>query len=119
MTNNFEIFGKSIKDPGKHKNGDFYDHTILDNKLVILALADGVGSKNYDWLASQTACKLFIGFCKEQLGENYTSDDIRKICNQVDFEIVHHTEENCKGMLTVFSAILWSPKNDSVHLINI
>jgi len=119
MTTKFEIFGKSIKDPEKHKNGDFYDYAILDNKLVILALADGVGSKNCDWLASQTACKLFIQFCKEQLGENYTPDDIRKICNQVDFEIAHHTEENCKGMLTVFSVIVWSPKNDSFHFINI
>ncbi len=119
MTNNFEIFGKSIKDPEKHKNGDFYDYIILDNNLLVLALADGVGSKNCDWLASQTACKLFIQFCKEQLVENYTSDDIRKICTQVDFEIAHHTEENCKGMLTVFSAIVWSPKNDSFHFINI
>jgi len=119
MTNNFEIFGKSIKDPEKHKNGDFYDYAILKNQVVVLVLADGVGSKNCDWLASQTACKLFIRFCNEQLEENYTSDDLRKICTQVDFEIAQHTEENCAGMLTVFSAIIWSHKNDSFHFINI
>lgn len=54
----FDFAALSICDPNKTKCGDAYQ--IFDNteeKLLILALADGVGSCVCDWKASEMTAK--------------------------------------------------------------
>ena len=52
MNGKFEIAGKSVKDPAKQRNGDSFRYAVSAQGLVLLSLADGIGSRNCDWLAS-------------------------------------------------------------------
>ncbi|WP_338765533.1 protein phosphatase 2C domain-containing protein [Bernardetia sp. ABR2-2B] len=118
MTNNFEIVGKSIKDKEKTKNGDSFNHIILENNMVILTLADGVGSKNCDWVASKEACDSFINYSQDLLGKDYTETTLLGICNKID-KGISNAPDTCKGMLTVFAAVIWDIDKNHIHFINI
>jgi PPM family protein phosphatase len=57
----FDIYHSSVKREGKLKNGDNFNFAELnDEQLVALCVADGVSSCPKDWLASDTACSIFI-----------------------------------------------------------
>ncbi len=118
VSNKFEIVGKSIKSKDKQKNGDFFDYTILENGIVVLTLADGVGSRNCDWLASKTACKEFIVNSCRFLNKDYSSDLLLKMCYDIDKKIFEPSD-NCNGMLAVFAAVIWNTETNLIHYVNI
>ncbi len=118
MLDKFEIVGKSIKDKEKNKNGDSFNSTTLDNGIIILTLADGVGSKNCDWIASEQACDSFIDSCQNMLTKDFTEKTLLEICYKIDKQIAN-ASDNCKGMMTVFSAVIWNTHKNNIHFINI
>jgi protein phosphatase len=114
----FEIVGKSIKDKEKSKNGDSFNSAILDNGIIILTLADGVGSKNCDWVASKEACDSFINYCQDSINQGFTENTILEICHKIDKQIAN-APDTCKGMMTVFAAVIWDTNKNNIHFINI
>jgi serine/threonine protein phosphatase PrpC len=117
MTTKHEIIGRSRKEKSKPKNGDFFKYKVLGNELLVLTVADGVSSNNCDWLASQTSCEKFIEVCELKLKKRFSEKDLVKICDQVN-EALLHTSAKCRGMLSVFSAVIWDTDNNFFHFIN-
>ena len=57
----YEIYHASEKRDSKSKNGDSLNYLeLIEEKLVILCVSDGVGSLPNDWLASDTTCRVFV-----------------------------------------------------------
>lgn len=115
----FDIAALSICDPNKTKCGDAYQ--IFDNteeKLLILALADGVGSCVCDWKASEMTCQKFVQY----FTENETETDIPKRIIQAVEETdkaVLNEEGFCAGMKATFVGVVWDYGKDIIHHIGI
>ncbi len=118
LKNKFDICGKSIKLKEKNKCGDYFKYEIINNKLVILSVADGVGSKRCDWLASETACNNFTEKCRSILNNEISKSKLLQIMKETDFEI-KNTSSDCRGMLTVFAAVVWDIGTNYLYIINI
>lgn len=85
--NNFpyEIFPASEKRDSKSKNGDSLNYLeLIEKKLVILCVSDGVGSLPNDWLASATTCKIFIENFIKQSGALETRMEIAVLAAHSD-----------------------------------
>jgi serine/threonine protein phosphatase PrpC len=68
-----QYIAKSLPKKGKVKNGDhfgFYE----DNRVQIVAVADGVGGKPCDWKASEQACEDLVSY-KAPLGRLHTFEE--------------------------------------------
>lgn len=114
----FEIFGKSVKEKNKSKCGDNYAYKTFNNQYVILALSDGVGSKPCDWLASQTTCEKFVEYALNALDSSFSLEGLIEICKRVDTS-VSLPPDNCKGMMSVFSGLIWNIDNSYFHFVNV
>lgn len=113
-----DIAGQTRKKPGKARNGDALGYKLLENGLIIMALADGVSSASCDWLASKTACQEFLEACQRELTPDFSQDDVLSICYQVNEKMLQ-TTDICKGMLTAFVAVLWDTKKDFFHFVSV
>lgn len=114
----YAIAGKSAQNLNKKFNGDFYKFTVFDG-YILLALADGVGSRPCDNVAAQMSCDLFIEKCSAALKK---TDDLKDIIADAIAEIdseLYKQEGKCKGMLSCFSAAIWPVEKDHLSYINI
>ena len=115
----FDITALSICDPNKTKCGDAYQ--IFDNteeKLLILALADGVGSCVCDWKASEMTCQKFVQY----FGENKNETDIpKRIIEAVEEtdKAVLNEEGFCAGMKATFVGVIWDYDKGIIYHIGI
>ena len=116
MPEQYTIYGKSIKNKDKSRNGDFFKSEILNNDTVILALADGVGSYVCDWLASKTACETFIDLCKKS--DKLPTELFSKNIGETNKAILNATP-SCKGMMCAFSVVVWNINENIFHYISV
>ena len=115
----FEISSSTTIDPHKTKCGDYSDFLDIEAaKLLILVLADGVGSSVCDWKAAKTTCTEFIRIFKD----NPENEDISK-------RIIHAIKETnhivtaetgaCAGMKSTFVGVVWDYENGIIYYISI
>ena len=108
MARNHQIAAQTICDPSKDRNGDaFVSTTSADGKLLIAVIADGVGSRPCDWLASKTAC----GFLAEKTQTvGVSSADaglmLKEWLRELDLEI-YCTTGRGRGMMCAATVLLW------------
>lgn len=118
METPFEIVSESLRNPDKHKNGDFLQYEILPNGLVVLTLSDGIGTRNCDWLASQTACSEFISLCRLHQDQEITPKVAKGFCDKIDTTLAQITG-SCKGLLCCFCAVVWHPGQNKCLIIHL
>lgn len=103
----YEIFVQSLAKTDKLKNGDFCDYTVLQEKeqIVVLALADGVGGKPCDYLASATAVGAFLKYFANDIQPDINRR-IQNACQYANKQVIQ-APNDCKEMLTTFVVIAW------------
>jgi len=116
--NNIEIKGKTVKKKDKSKNGDSFKFDVINDQIIVLAVADGVSKSACDWLASDIACDKFIEMCNLYSDELHNDDTLIKIINIVNTSIIN-SDEKCKGSTSVFSAIVWNINDDFFRYVSI
>ena len=82
--------------------------------MVVMALADGVGSKPCDYLASATAVKSFLF----HFADNQFQTDIKKrmqMAGDYANQQVVLAPKKCAGMLTTFVAVVWQPQSNTLY----
>ena len=111
----FEIAGMSLAERGKARCGDYYIAKTVE-PFVVLVLADGVGSRPCDYLASQTACNEFAeAFAKER----------RPVSKRLgaSIEAAHRMVQtqsgDCSGMLSTLVAVVWEIGSPIAHIASI
>ena len=97
--------------PEKSRNGD---HALVRNQgegLVVLAVADGVGSRPCDWRASEVACSSALEGIEEASGplEGQIEAGIRKAHWTVGRET-----GRCEGMLAAVALAAWPRGSEEV-----
>ena len=97
--------------PEKSRNGD---HALVRDQgggLVVLAVADGVGSRPCDWRASEVACSSALEGIEEASGplEGQIEAGIRKAHWTVGRET-----GRCEGMLAAVALAAWPRGSDEV-----
>ena len=106
-----EHASRSVKGPEKTRNGD---HALVRDQgegLVVLAVADGVGSRPCDWRASEVACSSAVEGIEEASGslEGQIAAGIRK----AHWKISRETGR-CEGMLAAIVVAAWPQGSDEV-----
>ena len=113
----FEVFSYSVTKSGKQKCGDaFLVHDLIDENLIVLAVADGVSSRPCDWLASKTACETIVSVFSEIKG---SIPERMKIAAAKANSIIRQETSACRGMLTSLSLAVWDIGNDEIHFLNV
>lgn len=102
-----QVSAQSIPDPEKSKNGDAFAHAqFVEGSGTVVMVADGVGSKPCDWLASKTACERLVELAKEP---NALLQDpsqwLRQALIAIDQEIATTTGRG-HGMMCVAAAAI-------------
>jgi len=112
----YDIYFSSEKKNGKLKNGDNFNFKkITDEHLVIFCIADGVGSTQKDWLASETACKCFadsFSICSGSIEER-----IKKSVLNSHKRV--RTLASGFSMMTTFAAVVIDETLDLIKYVNI
>ncbi len=113
----FDVFSDSVAYGGKEASGD----SLLVRRfgaegIVLLAVADGVGSHRCDWLASRTACESVAekfegapGPVDERLGE----------CVLHAHRNVRSATGAAAGMLSTLVAAAWPEDEDRIFFVGI
>jgi serine/threonine protein phosphatase PrpC len=116
---NFDIAALSICNPNKTKCGDAYQ--IFDDteeKLLILVLADGVGSCVCDWKASEMTCQKFVQYFTENKNENNIPKRIIQAVEETDKAVLNE-EGFCAGMKATFVGVVWDYAQGIIYHIGI
>jgi serine/threonine protein phosphatase PrpC len=115
--NLFEAYSFTIqnKKEDQYHNGD---SVLIDfweeEHIVLLALADGVGSTNCHWDASKLACEYSIKLFKEAFISNRRIDCcISEAINQTNKKIIDEATGSCSGMLTTLVFVAWNISNNN------
>lgn len=112
-----EIISKTLKFINKEKNGDHFIHELLDEHVLIAAVADGVSQQPCDWKASQVAC--------EQLLEQFKILEGLPLDDRLRESIIHANdsviaeESDCRKMSTTLSAVCLDMKGNQAYWGNI
>jgi len=124
MNNQFDVFGINLSKKDKSKCGDYFLHKTFQDKFIVLVVADGVGSRPCDWLASKTTCEKFIEVIEEKINDNcdnhdnFEANDLIDICTKVDTS-VSNAPDTCKGMMSTLVAAVWNRETNFLHFINV
>lgn len=118
MTHQFEFASSSSTKPNKLKNGDFHQyHHLEKDKIIIAALADGVGSSPCDWKASQVACEQFVQtFLNHQ--KHSTETKIKDAITHANKEVVYESS-NCGGMKSTLCIVIWEYKKGLIYFVGV
>lgn len=116
----FETFSTSLAKADKPKNGDACDYTVLlDNgKIVAMALADGVGSKPCDYLASATAVQAFLTHFADNNTQTNIKTRMQAACVHANHQ-VHRSPADCTGMLTTFVAVVLNTAHNELYYTSV
>lgn len=113
-------FSFSLKNPTKSKCGDASFSDIIensDNEFILLIAADGVSKAPKDYLASASVVK----FIKEYLA----TEPINDIKTAFEEAVLYANTRICMGvegttgMLSTLSALIYSPANGKICIINV
>ncbi|HOY32231.1 MAG TPA: protein phosphatase 2C domain-containing protein [Bacteroidales bacterium] len=102
------VHGKCQKDADKKTCGDFLLYReISDEGIVVLVMADGVGSRHHDFIASNNACNAFVdSFLNNQSGNMIQR--FETALKKADHEVSSPLEPAYHGMMSVFLAVVWN-----------
>ena len=116
--NSVELAQISMKSPDKKRNGDFCKSTVLnDEKLIVLVLADGVGSSPCDWKASQTSCEKFVEEFEKKKNETIAQRMNNALHATNNF--VREVGGNCQGMKSTFCATIIDQGGQKLYSTNL
>lgn len=106
-TEQFIVFGYLAKEKGKAKCGDFFLYReIKDENIIILTLADGVGSRHHDFVASEVACNAFI----DSFINGKSRDFVRRFelaLKKADNDVSNPSEYDQQGMMSTIVGAAW------------
>jgi PPM family protein phosphatase len=106
MNDAFEIYGYSVANVGKEKNGDSFVFEYIESKGLLLAIvADGVSQQPCDWFASETTCKQLLGFVREFEKHADIKTQLKEAILRTN-EILISTEGKCHKMASTLSVVL-------------
>ncbi|HOV12588.1 MAG TPA: protein phosphatase 2C domain-containing protein, partial [Bacteroidales bacterium] len=102
------VHGKCQKDTDKKTCGDFLLYReINDENIVLLVIADGVGSRHHDSVASNAACHAFVDtFLNNQAGTLIQRFEMA--LKKADYEVSNPVEPAHQGMMSVLLAAAWN-----------
>lgn len=103
---------------GKAKNGDALAAGRLHGDWVVLCLADGVGSRSCDWLASDTACSVFIAQCGALPEQDDIPGFLSAVVEKIDTDL-SETKGGCQGLLSCFTAFVWKAGSPYAWFLNV
>jgi len=102
----FQIYGYTIPNHGKEKNGDsFLLHDLQDEKIVLAIVSDGVSGQPCDWKASASVCENIRNHVSQKTGQPLY-DRLRESILAANEEVIR-TPAPCNGMSATVSAMLW------------
>lgn len=114
----FSISKFSEKKPSKLRCGDYVDYAVIESEnLIVLALADGVGSTACDWKAAETTVNSFIN--------NFSSNSKFDIADRFEISVnqtdstVRSEQGACSGMSATLVAAIWDMKNKMIYYTSI
>lgn len=113
MSANYSIEGFALQDLAKNKCGDAYVISNSDDdKFLMFAVADGVGSRPCDWKASDSVCAIWISEVERKLqSQTDIALVLEKSLQEVNRQILLESEP-CAGMMSTFVAVIWDKVND-------
>lgn len=106
-----EHAAQSVKGPEKTQNGD---HALIQDKEdspVVVAVADGVGSRPCDWRASEVACEAAMEAITEASGP--LSEQVASGIEHAHWTVGRETGR-CEGMLAAIVVAAWARGSDEV-----
>lgn len=110
-----EYASRSVKGPEKTRNGDHALIQDLGDDAVVLAIADGVGSRPCDWRASEVACAAALEGIQEA-----TQEATGPLARQIEAGIrkahwtVGRETGRCEGMLAAVALAAWPRGSEEV-----
>ena len=79
-------FGISQQGKAHKKNNivcqDAYSFRVIDDKICVAAVADGLGSEKYSDIASKIASECVVNYCSERLNSDLKDEDIKQLLNK-------------------------------------
>lgn len=113
----FSIFAQRVAKSGKVKCGDsFAVDFIEDERILVLAVADGVSSSPCDWKASETACEALLERFKSASG-NVPQRMVNAATKA--HNAVREIEGRCSGSITSLTFVVWETSVEEIHVLNV
>ena len=104
-----EIASTTHKFINKDQNGDYCIHEIINDHILLAAVADGVSNQPCDWKASQIACETLIA--QFTLLSKYSLNErLKKSVIKANEKVIEE-EGICHKMSTTLSAVCLNMKN--------
>lgn len=109
------------KKPEMMRNGDFILTKYFDDEdLLLLALADGVGSTHEYWIASQMACEGTVKFFAEyDISDKSISTRLAYSVEQACDDVYSSSAKKGSGMLSTLCSVVWNLKEDKIFYTSI
>lgn len=106
----FERASQSVKGPKKAQNGD---HALTEEhgEAVVLAVADGVGSRPCDWRASEVACESALEEMAQTSGT--WPERVKDAVEKAHWAVGRETGR-CEGMLAAIVIAVWPRGADEI-----
>ena len=119
MKDYYKIYGYTISNVGKEKNGDCYIYEFIEAENVLIAVvADGVSKQPCDWFASELTCAKLIEYFKRNVENDDIKIRLKESILQVNEDVIN-TEGNCRRMASTLSVIVWQTQKDYLTYVNI
>jgi protein phosphatase len=113
----YNIYFDSFPKAGKERNGDSSQvRELLKEGLVLLTVADGVGSHVCDWHASETTCKVVCD-CFAQ-AEGPLTERLRLGIQRAHAQ-VRDENGNCAGAQSTLIAVVWESNENRIHYASV
>jgi serine/threonine protein phosphatase PrpC len=113
----FDIFSDSVAFGGKDRSGDFLlVRAFKSERIVLMAVADGVGSHRCDWLASRSACESVAEEFEQTVGP---VDERLRECVVHAHRNVRGATGDAVGMLSTLIAVAWPEDDDRIFFVGI
>lgn len=113
MSESYNVYSHSLPKPGKERNGD--SSLVLklpEENLVILTVADGVGSHVCDWFASETTCETV---CESFVQATGRIADRLRLSVQRAHDRVRGATGGCAGAQSTLVAAVWETGENIIH----
>lgn len=102
----YEVFGYTISNVGKEKNGDSFLFEELEaENLLIAVVADGVSQQPCDWLASLTTCQALLNHFKRNISQANIGQRLSESIQHAN-TVVGLTEGKCHKMASTLSVVV-------------
>jgi serine/threonine protein phosphatase PrpC len=108
----FDVYSSSTQHGHKERNGDSLVWRHLEaESIVLLVVADGVGSHRCDWLASSIACRTAMDSFQGGSG------DVAERLSQSVLAAhtgIRNAQRECAGMMSTIVAVAWEMGSDRI-----